>query len=151
MKVREYISKIAEGKDIEEMEQLGDVLEDTLLKLKRYDEDEYEDMEICLYEMAYGKTLTREMADEWVESMEPTYKWDFATTSTVRKQHNVADIDDISFYVVMNMLHSDMADVLGTGDDVESINTYIQATRDWLKDEDVAEDKLYNYWRYVVQ
>lgn len=134
-----------------EMIKLGDMLEDTLLKLKKYDEDTYEDMEICLYEMAYGKTLTREMADEWVDSMNPPSKWDFTTTSAVRKQHGITDIDEISFYVVMNMLHSDMSNVLGTGDDAESLNKYIQATKDWLKDEDAAEDKLYNYWRYVVQ
>jgi len=151
MKIREYIKKIAEGKDLDEMVKLGEMLEDTLVKLKRYDEDDYDNMEICLYEMAYGKTLTMDMAEDWVTDMEPSSKWDYATTSAVRKQYGVADVDEISFYVVMNMLYSDMSDVLGSGDDVESVKLYIQATRDWLNDEDAVEDKLYNYWKYIAQ
>lgn len=151
MGVKHYISKIVEGKDLDEMVKLSDMLEEAMMRLKQYDKDGYEDMEICLYEMAYGKVLTKELAEDWVDNMEPASKWDYDTTSTVRKQHNIIDIDEISFYVVMNMLYSDMSDVLGDGNSAESLNSYIQATKDWLHDEDVADDKLYNYWRYVVQ
>ena len=53
MKIQTYIKKIVEDKDLDEMVKLGDILEDSLMKLERYDEEEYENMEICLYEMAY--------------------------------------------------------------------------------------------------
>ena len=150
MEIRDYIEKIAAGKDLNEMVKLGDMLEDAMLRIKKYDEDEYNEMEVCLYEMVYGKTLTKDMAEDWVENMNPAGKWDFVTTSAVRKQHGVSNIDDVSFFVVMNMLYSDMSDVLGDGEDAESLDLYIQATKDWLHDEDVPDDKLYNYWRYVI-
>lgn len=51
----------------------------------------------------------------------------------------------------MNMLYSDMKNVLGEGNDEESIKKYIQASKDWLNDEDVGESKLFKYYRYVVQ
>ena len=51
----------------------------------------------------------------------------------------------------MNMLYSDMSNVLGTGDTEESLRKYIEATRDWLNDPDAEECKLYNYWKYVVR
>lgn len=69
----------------------------------------------------------------------------------VKKQYGLTAIDDVSFYVVMNMLYSDMSNVLGSGDDTESVSRYVQATRDWLNDEDVGKDKLYNYWKYVAK
>ena len=91
------------------------------------------------------------MAEKWVESMTPPYKWSYETTNRVREQKGITDIDDISFYVVMNMLYSDMSDVLGSGDDDISLNTYIEATRDWLDDIDAEENKLYRYWKYVIK
>ena len=77
-------------------------------------------------------------------------KWDYGTTSAVKKQYGITNIDDTSFYVVMNMLYSDMNNILGTGDDAESLKKYVNATIDWLNDEDIGKDKLYNYWKYVA-
>ena len=148
--VKGYITKIINEGSPEEMETLRDLFEESLDDLRKYSEEDYKDIEMCLYEMAHGKTLTKEMAEEWVNNMMPPSKWDFATTSTVRKQQNITDIDEVSFYVVMNMLYSDMSNVLGDGDSAASVANYVQATKDWLMDEDVAEDKLYNYWKYVA-
>ena len=133
------------------MEALSNLLENAIIKIKAYDKDCFNEYKIKLYELANGKTLTKDMAEYWVNSMVPKAKWDFNTTSLVRRQYNVGDIDEISFYVVMNMLYSDMHNILGEGDNEEDVRKYIQATRDWLKDEDIAENKLYNYWRYVAQ
>lgn len=151
MKVREYITKIGENKNVEDMKILGDMLEGVLYQLKEYDEDTYEKYKMKLYEMAYGKVLTKEMAENWVNKMKPEAKWSYDTTTSVKKQYGIDDIDEISFYVVMNMLYSDMSNVLGDGDTDESLATYIQATRDWLKDEDIKENKLYDYWKYVAR
>ena len=151
MKIREYIEKIGENKKIEDMKKLGDMLTELIYMTKESHPEIYQKYKMCLYEMAYGKVLTKEMAEEWVKSMKPMAKWDFETTSAVKNQYGINNIDDISFYVVMNMLYSDMSNVLGTGDDEESLSNYIQATQDWLNDEDIGKDKLYDYWRYVAK
>lgn len=153
MKIREYIKKIVENKKIEDMSKLGDMLADIIYSMKEGHPEAYEKYKMELYTMAYGKTLTREMADEWVDNMKPRAKWDYDTTSTVRRQYGINDIDDISFYVVMNMLQSDLSNVLGESDSQEGVRKYVQATRDWLKDEDVKSpnEKLYNYWRYIIK
>lgn len=149
--VKEYIGTIVQNGKKEDMDRLSDIMQHTLHKLEEYDPDDYKDYKIELYEMAYGKTLTKEMAEKWVNSMVPSGKWNYETTSLVRKQNGITNIDDISFYVVMNMLYSDMSNVLGDGDSPESITKYIEATKDWLNDEDVGANKLYKYWRYVAK
>ena len=151
MKVREYIDKIGENKKPEDMQKLGDMLAEIIYLMKESHHEEYEKYKMKLYEMAYGKVLTKEMAEHWVDDMKPRAKWDYDTTTSVKNQYGINDIDDISFYVVMNMLYSDMSNLLGDGETQESLDNYIQATKDWLKDEDVESNKLYNYWRYVVK
>lgn len=71
-------------------------------------------------------------------------------TNAVLKQYGL-NIDPIQFYVVMNMLYSDMKNVLGSGDDEESLEKYVEATKDWLNDDDVGKDKLYDYYKYVIK
>lgn len=151
MKIREYIDKIGENKKPEDMQKLGDMLAEIIYSMKESHYEEYEKYKMKLYEMAYGKALTKEMAEHWVGDMKPMAKWDYDTTTSVKNQYGINDIDDISFYVVMNMLYSDMSNLLGDGETQESLDNYIQATKDWLKDEDVESNKLYNYWRYVVK
>ena len=148
--IKEYIQTIVDNGKREDMEKLSNMLEDVLYEIKENNHDEYCEYKMELYEMAYGKTLTREEAEKWVNKMVPSGKWPFETTSAVKKQYGITNIDDVSFYVVMNMLYSDMGNVLGTGDDPESLEKYIKATKDWLNDEDVASDKLYNYWKYIA-
>ena len=151
MKIREYIEKIGEKKNVEDMKKLGDMLTDIIYDMKDSHPEIYEKYKMKLYEMANGKALTKDMAEEWVKGMKPMAKWDFDTTTAVKKQKGINDIDDVSFYVVMNMLYSDMKNVLGDGETEESLDKYIQATKDWLKDEDIGKDKLYDYWRYVAK
>ena len=151
MKIREYIAKIGENKKIEDMEKLGDMLAEIIYETKESHPEIYEKYKMCLYEMAYGKVLTKEMAEKWVENMKPSSKWNYDTTTEVKNKYGINDIDEVSFYVVMNMLYSDMKNVLGEGDTEESLTNYIQATKDWLNDEDVKENKLYDYWKYVVK
>ena len=151
MKIREYINKIGEKKNAEDMQKLGDMLADIIYSTKETHPEIYNKYKMCLYEMAYGKVLTKEMAEDWVKDMKPMAKWDFDTTTAVKKQYGINDIDDVSFYVVMNMLYSDMKNLLGDGDSQESVDNYVQATKDWLNDEDIGRDKLYDYWKYVAK
>lgn len=151
MKIREYIDKIGEKKNVEDMQKLGDMLADIIYSTKDSHPDIYEKYKMCLYEMAYGEVLTREMAEDWVKNMKPMAKWDYDTTIAVKEQYGITDIDDVSFYVVMNMLYSDMKDVLRDGESEESVSAYIEATKDWLNDEDVGKDKLYKYWKFIAK
>lgn len=147
MKIREYIEQIVANGNKESMEELSEMLDEAIIKLKVYDEKCYEKYKMKLYELAYGKVLNEDMAKEWVESMKPQAKWTMQETNNAL---NGTGIDTLKGYVVMNMLYSDMSNVLGDGNTQESIDKYIRATADWLNDEDVGQDKLYDYWRYVV-
>ena len=151
MQINSYIEKIVNNGKPEDMEELSEILEDLMYIVKDYDEDYYKKYKMKLYEMANGKILTKNMAEEWVKNMKPMAKWDYDTTVSVKNKYGINDIDDVSFYVVMNMLYSDMNNVLGNGDTQESIENYVTATRDWLNDEDIGKDKLYDYWRYVAK
>lgn len=150
MHIQEYIDKIVSKGSPEDMKQLSDILKSAIYKIKDYDEKCYKKFKTDLYELANGKVITMEMAEDWVNSMNPAAKWDFSSTSAVKNQYGITDIDDISFYIVMNMLYSDMSDVFGSGDNNESINHYVKGTKDWLGDIDVSQNKLYNYKKYVV-
>ena len=69
--IKEYIEKIGTIKDTSKMERLGEMLEDLICDLKEAHYDEYEEYENELYELAYGKKISRDMAVEWVNSMKP--------------------------------------------------------------------------------
>lgn len=150
MCINEDINKITSTGSHEDMTHLSDVLQSALYKLKDHDEHCFDKYKMEIHEIANGKVITKEMAEDWVNSMKPAAKWTFDETSSVRKQYNINDIDEISFYIVMNMMHSDMFDLVGNGDTNDSVIKHIQATKDWLGDIDVAKDKLYNYKKYVV-
>ena len=143
MHIKENIEKITSSGTREDMEHLADIFRSVLFKLKDLDEECFNKFKMEIHEIANGKIITREMAEEWVNSMKPAGKWDFETTSLVKKQYNITDIDDISFYIVMNMLYSDMSNIFGNGETNDSISRYIQGTRDWLGDPDVSKNKLY--------
>lgn len=150
MHVKKYLEKIIENGKTEDMIKLSEMLDKAIHKVKECDPEWFEKQCMKLYVMAYGEVLTEEMAEEWVHSMKPMAKWTMEETTSVLENYNV-DLDKIKFYIVMNMLYSDMKNVLGEGNDEESIKKYIQASKDWLNDEDVSESKLFKYYRYIVQ
>ena len=150
MEIRKNINKIGENKKTEDMQKMGDMLADLIYMTKDSHPEIFEKYSIEIYEMANGKVLTEKMAKEWVSEMNPPAKWSMEQTSAVKRQYGISSISDIDFYVVMNMMYSDMSGVLGSGDDSESLNAYVNATKAWLLDEDASPDKLYNYWKYVI-
>lgn len=143
--IHKYIEKIVENNRQEDMQELSEILEDVMYKLKDYNEKCFNKYKTHLYEMAYGKVLNMDMAEDWVESMTPPAKWTFEETSAVKRQYGLQDISDIDFYVVMNMLYSDMHEMYG-----EDVDRYVRATKLWLNDPDAKEGKLYNYRKYIV-
>lgn len=152
MDIEDVIQKIVDNGSIEDMHKLSDILEDSLEMLEKYDKECFEKYEMELYEMAYGQNLTDKTKIEWVKTMQPSAKWRVEEAQEIYSKYGI-EMPFYSFFVIINMMFSDMNRVLGMGDDQESINKYINATQDWYFDEDATntqEAKLYNYWKYIV-
>ena len=153
MKIRKYIDKIGENKKPEDMEKLGDMLSEIIYMMKESHPELYEKYKMELYVMANGKVLTDDMKREWVEEMKPSAKWTEEEVKSVITQYGVK-VPNMSAFVIINMLYSDMKNAFGNGDDEESLKRYLQATNDWYFDEDAevdGEEKLFNYKFYVVK
>ena len=152
MDIEDYIEKIVDNGKIEDMQELSDMLEDVLEMIKEHDEKCYEEYELKLYKMAYGNKLPDKIKVEWVARMRPAAKWDLQEIKEVHSKYGV-EIPVYSFYVVMNMLYSDMQKSLGEVNSEEDLLRYIQGSHDWYYDSDIAnteEAKLSAYWEYVV-
>lgn len=153
MGTREYIDKIGENKKPEDMQKLGDMLANLIDMTEESHPDVHREYKMELYEMAYGKILTDEKKRKWVAEMKPSAKWTEEQVKNVVTGYGVK-VPYMSAYVIMNMLYSDMSSSLGSGDDEESLNRYLQATNDWYFDADVGtdgEEKLFNYKMYVIK
>lgn len=149
--IKEYIEKIVNDGDSKEMRVLSHMLDETIYALKDYDYDMYCDYKTKLYEMAYGKKLNREMAEQWVSKMKPMAKWTFEDTTGVLKSKGL-NIDPVDFYVVMNMMYSDYNHTFEDYiNEDEILNFYVEMTKNFLRDEDSASDKLYNYWKNITK
>ena len=153
MDIEEYIEKIVDNGKIEDMQELSDMLEDTMEIIKDYDKECYKDFEMKLYEMAYGKVLTDEMKREWVKKMRPMSKWTEEEVKNIVSQYGF-EVPYMSAFVILNMLYSDMKSAFGDGNDEESLKRYLRGTSDWYFDEDAkvdGEEKLFNYKMYIVE
>lgn len=152
MDIEEYIEKIIENGRIEDMEELSDMLEDTMEIIKDYDSECYEKMELKLYKMAYGNKLPDSIKIKWVENMRPLGRWQIQDMQDIYSRYGV-DMPLYSLYVIMNMLYSDMKRAIGEVNSEEDVLKYIQASNDWYYDEDAKntqEAKLTAYWENVV-
>lgn len=141
---KKYIAKIIEKGSKVDIEKLSDFLCETMDHIKECDRSLYDRIEIKMYEMAYGKTLTEEMASTWVHSMKPAgMKWTKIQTDELIKKYNLA-LNDVDFWAIMNAMYNDY---YKTFDD--EIETYIKLARDFIKDEDAIEGKVYEYWKCI--
>ena len=153
MDIEEYIEKIVDNGKIEDMEELSDMLEDTMEIIKDYDEKCYKEFEMKLYKMAYGKILTDNMKREWVKKMRPMSKWTEEEVKNIVSQYGF-EVPYMSAFVILNMLYSDMKSAFGDGNDEESLKRYLRGASDWYFDEDAkvdGEEKLFNYKMYIVE
>ena len=145
---KKLLEKMKERSSKEDLMCLADITDMALDTMKESNPEFYEHLESLMYETVYGKVISEEMAEKWVSSLKPMAKW---TKEEVTKVTSGMGLKPLEAYVVMNMLYSDMKNVLGTGDDEDSLKKYIQATKDWLSDEDAKEDKLYCYYKNIVK
>ena len=145
MDIEEFIEKIVDNGKIEDMQELSDMLEDTMEIIKDYDEKCYEDFEMKLYKMAYGSHLNKSMAEEIVNNMRPFGKrWSLEESKKIQEQRGIKDIDPIEFFVVMNSAYNDYKDIFS-----EDIEGYIRFTIDFIKDEDAKQDKVFIYYTEI--
>ncbi len=142
MDIEEYIERIVDNGKIEDMEELSDMLEDTMKIIKDYDEKCYKEFEMKLYKMAYGSHLNKSMAEEIVHKMRPYgMRWNMEETESLQRQRGIEDIPKADFFVVINSAYNDYKDIFG-----EDLEGYIRFTIDFIKDEDAKEGKVFKYF-----
>lgn len=144
--IKTYINKIVQNGKQEDMEELGDIFSDVMYELKEYDEEDYKEYKSELYEMAFGKKISQEMADKWVKEMQPIgIHWTIEETTNAMQSLGY-NFDSVDFFVVANMMYNDYYDLVK---DDETLA--LKLAKDWLDDKDAKEDKLYCYWKHIIK
>lgn len=154
MDIEDYIEKIIKDGDIKEMEQLSEILEDVMELIQEYDEEAYKKYEMCLYKMAYGEVLTREMAEEIVSHMRPYHmRWSLEETKRLQDQYGLNNIRPVDFFVVLNSKYNDNKDTVEkfAKNQDEEIEMYICLTKDFIMDEDANENKVFLYYTLIPE
>ena len=147
MEIEDYIEKIINDGNIENMHKLSEILDDTMEIIQKYDEDCYKKYEMELYKMAYGETLSRDMAEHIVKKMRPYgMKWDLEQVRQVQDQYGIDNIRTIDFFVVLNSAFNDYSNLFE-----DNIEKYIKFTIDFINDEDAKEGKVFKYFTTIVE
>ena len=124
---------------------IEDIIDMLMCDAKNNDHELYEHIEGEMYEMAYGKKISEEVALNWVESMKPYgQKWSMEETTRAMRDRGW-NLDPIDFYVVANMMFNDYNNIV-----LDNVELALELAKDWLKDTDAKEHKLYNYYKYIV-
>lgn len=139
------IKKVIDNNDIVKLKNLAYELIDVLDCLEELDEDSYAKHELNIYEIVNGKKISEEIAIDWVESMKPYgMKWTMEETTRAMKDKNW-NLDPVDFFVVANMMFNDYNDII-----LDNTDLALEMAKYWLTDSDVKDNKLYNYYKYVV-
>ena len=147
MDIEEYIEIIVQNGKLEDMEELSDMLEDTMEIIKDYDNECYKDFEMKLYKMANGNRLNRKMAEEIVNKMRPYGKrWSIEETRQMQEQRGISNISDVDFFIVINSAYNDYQNLFG-----DNIEDYVRFTMDFIQDEDAKQDKVFLYYTEIVE
>lgn len=147
MKIKMMLKHIIDKGKTEDMYKLNDMLNDLICDLKEKDYDMCCKYKKDLYELAYGKTLTKEFAEDIVKKMQPYgLHWTIEQTNDVKRKYNLNDISEIDFFIVMNMAYNDYQELFE--DDIEK---YVKYTKMFINDKDANKDKVYNYFTSVVK
>lgn len=145
MSIKEYLLKIIEKGKQEDMEELGEILDKAIYKVKDCDPEWYKKKCMKLYSMAYGNVLTEEMAKSIIEKMEPYHMhWSLEKTRQVQTQNGLNNIRDIDFWVVMNSAYNDFHDLFD-----ENIEMYVRYAKNFIIDKDGKEDKVFLYFTTI--
>lgn len=142
MDIEDYIEKIVYNGKQEDMERLSEILDDTLERIKEYDEKYYKEYAVELYKMAYGNHLNREIAEEIVKEMRPAgMRWSYEETRNLQNQRGLNDVPEADFFTVINSAYNDYKNIFG-----EDVESYVRFTLDFIEDEDAKPDKVIEYY-----
>lgn len=127
-------------------EKIEDIIDMLMCEAKDKEEKLYNHIEMELYELAYGKKISEEMAEHWVQKMKPNGKhWNIDETNNAMYSLGY-NLDQIDFFVVSNMIYNDYYNLVKENEELA-----LKMAEDWLKDTDAKDDKLYNYWKYIAK
>lgn len=144
--IKKYIEKIIENRNVEDMEKLGEILSEIIYFMKENHQEIYEKYKVELYEMAFGKKISEEMAENWVKSMKPVgLHWTIEETTNAMQSLGY-NMNRVDFFVVANMMYNDYFDIVKEDEEIA-----LRLAKDWLNDVDSIDDKLYCYWKNIVK
>ena len=69
----------------------------------------------------------------------------FAFSFAVKNQYGLNNINQEDFYLVINSLGNDYADVIS----IEEVDTYVKMAKAWIEDKDAKEDKTWIYFTKI--
>lgn len=138
-----YIEKIDFAMHKDKIKELIDML---MCDAKTKNYGLYEHIEGKMYEMAYGKKISEEMAKKWVDNMKPVGRYWTMEQTTKAMTDLGYNHDKIDFFVVANMMKNDYADLTAEDDALA-----LKMAHDWLNDKDARDCKLYQYWKHVIK
>lgn len=146
MEIKKYVKKIVDDGNVEEMYDLTDLLSEVMEELCIYDKDLYEEYVLELYKMAYGLTLSKEMAEDIVHQMRPYgERWSFQQIRDIQNEYGLNPrIEDL--YVVMNSAYNDYKDIFN-----EDIQAYVKFAMDFINDEDAKKGKVFLYYTEIPE
>lgn len=144
MKIKQMLTKIIENGNIEDMYKLNDMFDELICELKEQKPRLYKEYKEELYEIAYGKVLTEEMACDWVKKMKPKGEhWAMEETTNAMDSLGY-NCNKLDYYVVCNMMYNDYYDIVKNDEELALKMAYM-----WLNDEDSVKDKLYEYYKHI--
>ena len=139
------IKKIIDSNDLSKLKTLAYKTIDILDCLEKLDENKYAEYELDIYEILNGKKISEDIAIDWVENMQPYgMKWSLEETTRYLHDKNW-NLDPIDFFVVSNMMFNDYNEII-----LDNTDLALELAKSWLQDSDVKDNKLYNYYKYVV-
>lgn len=145
MHIKEYLTKIIEKGKQDDMEELSDMLDESIHKVKECDPEWFEKKCMKLYTMAYGKILNEQMAKDIIMEMQPYHMhWTLEQTKEVQSQYGIDNIRDIDFWIVMNSAYNDFKDLFD-----DNIEMYIKYTKSFIMDKDGKDDKVFLYFTTI--
>ena len=139
---KNYIKKILSSNDEKKHEHL---VKEICHIMKKLDEEEKEEAERAFYEISEGTVLNEERAGYLISNMKPYgKKWELSDTESVRTNSGYEDIRSVDFWIVMNSAYNDYNDLFK-----DDVGLYARFSKDFIKDEDAVEDKVYYYFSMI--
>lgn len=138
----EYLEKIAG--DREKKKELIEIISEALERIKKHCPDEFYGAMYKIHCLICGPHFDDRLAEKAVSHMKNVdgthgEHWSMEQTNSLAAKHDIKEKAD--FYYVMNMMHSDYADVLGS-----DVGTYVKMAKAYMEDPDAAEGKVFCTW-----